>query len=209
MEALSTLNIKTTMSKRHDILLNNKKISGNAQRIHKNHVLHHGTILFDTDLEKLEKSLDVKDKVIYSKATKSVRSQVTNIKKNMREEMDTEEFQERLIKILSNDYRDDEILLTNEDFVRINRKTEEKFRKWEWNYGESPKFTVNNHIENTSGIWDVEIIVKDGLILECNVIKNGKEMLYNLIGLRYEIDILDVTIYELTKKDIYCLFFKK
>jgi len=208
MEALSILNINTSMSKRHDILLDDKKISGNAQRIHKKHVLHHGTILFDTDLVKLEKSLDVKNNAIYSKATKSVRSQVTNIKENMCEDMNTEEFQEHLIKILSNDYSDDEILLTDEDFFRINKKVNEKFMKWEWNYGESPKFTVNKHVDNDNDIWDVKIIVNNGLILECNLIKNGKEILYNLTGLRYEIDVLDANICGLTKNDIYCLFFK-
>lgn len=62
-----------------DIVIGDKKISGNAQSIKKKRVLHHGTLLFDSDLEAFRNSLKPTKGVFESKAVKSVRSSVTNI----------------------------------------------------------------------------------------------------------------------------------
>jgi len=80
IKALSSLGITATLSGRNDIEINGKKISGNAQCNRGGRVLHHGTLLFDSDLDILSGILRVDKEKIESKAVKSVRVRVGNIK---------------------------------------------------------------------------------------------------------------------------------
>lgn len=59
IEALKQVGIVSKFCPTSDIALkrNNKKISGNAQKRSKKFILHHGTILYDFDLKKIEQYL--------------------------------------------------------------------------------------------------------------------------------------------------------
>ena len=207
MEVLAKLGLKTTMSKRHDILYKSKKISGNAQRIHKNRVLHHGTLLFDADLEYLTQSLRSSMKSIQSKAIESVRSHVTNIKEELNQDMTASEFKEFIIKSISNDYQDEEIKLTDFDHNEIEKRVNDKFLSWQWNYGESPTFKFHNKTSASGNEWSVDIRVKDGLIEYCDLRKNNKPFSHHLIGTRYDIVYLCEKNNFLDRASLLNLFF--
>lgn len=96
IDALDSMGVKATLSGRNDILVGDKKISGNAQRVVGGRVLHHGTILFDSDLTVLSDVLSVDPEKISSKALKSVRSRVTNIRELLSTPMTVGEFAERI-----------------------------------------------------------------------------------------------------------------
>ena len=80
VKALSKFGIMAEFTGRNDITIDRKKFSGNAQYVTRNRILHHGTLLFDSDLSVLSKALNVKPEKIKSKGIKSVKSRVTNIK---------------------------------------------------------------------------------------------------------------------------------
>lgn len=94
VNALRSLNLDAELSGRNDIMINGKKISGNAQFSKNGRVLHHGTILFDSDLSVLSSALHVDPSKISAKAIKSVRARVTNIKKELSLEIDVLEFRD-------------------------------------------------------------------------------------------------------------------
>ena len=75
IKALEKLGLKAEFTGRNDITLDGKKFSGNAQYVTKKRILHHGTLLFDSDLTVLTKALNVKAEKISSKGIKSVKSQ--------------------------------------------------------------------------------------------------------------------------------------
>lgn len=77
--ALRAFDIHPVFESPSNILLNNKKVSGNAQARRKNVVLHHGTILVNADLGLLVKALDVPNLVITVKGVSSKKSLVTNL----------------------------------------------------------------------------------------------------------------------------------
>jgi len=56
-----------------------RKISGTAQRVKGEYILHHGTLMFDVDIEILEKVLTPDPKKLTVKGIKSIRSRVCNI----------------------------------------------------------------------------------------------------------------------------------
>jgi len=77
--ALNQMEIPAEFNSRNDLSIEGKKISGNAQYIRKGKCLHHGTLLFNTNLDQLVMALRVSSDKIESKGIKSIRSRVTNI----------------------------------------------------------------------------------------------------------------------------------
>jgi lipoate-protein ligase A len=104
LEALKKLNINAKLSGRNDLLVDDKKISGNAQFNKGNRVLHHGTLLFDTNIDVLCQVLKVDEEKIKSKAIKSVRSRVANLKSLLNEEMNSDDFISAISRHIINKY---------------------------------------------------------------------------------------------------------
>ena len=104
VDALLSLSLNAELSGRNDILIDGKKVSGNAQFARGSRVLHHGTILFDSDLTVLSSVLRVDPSKINAKAIKSVRTRVTNVKDELKNDISISEFRsiiaERLKKML-------------------------------------------------------------------------------------------------------------
>ena len=97
ISALKTLGLDAEFKGRNDLLLGGAKFSGNAQRVYKNHaginkIMHHGTILFDSDMGRLSEVLNADEKKIKSKGVKSVKSRVTNLRPHLKKDMAPEEF---------------------------------------------------------------------------------------------------------------------
>ncbi len=85
----------------------------------KERFLHHGTILFDTNLENLVRSLNVTDEKIISKGIQSVRERVTNIRPFLTNDMDSNYFRDKMIEILKGDMEQE--VLNETDLTQIDR----------------------------------------------------------------------------------------
>ena len=97
IESLKTLGIDAKLSGRNDLTVNDRKFSGNAQHTVGDRVLHHGTLLFDGNLDVLTSALNVDEEKLKAKAVKSVRSRVVNLKTIINRDIDVNQF----IKIIS------------------------------------------------------------------------------------------------------------
>lgn len=129
--------------------------------------MHHGTLLFDVNIEDLAEALNVSADKIESKGIKSIRSRVGNIREFLKEDMTIDEFRERLQRRLSNDYESEEIKLPEEAILRISETARDKFASWAWTYGESPPFNYRFEKRFPGGKVGVFIHIKEGLIREC------------------------------------------
>ena len=76
IDALASLGITAEQSGRNDIEWKGKKISGNAQYVSEGRVLHHGTLLFDTDVETMSAVLRVDKEKVALRAVPSHRGRV-------------------------------------------------------------------------------------------------------------------------------------
>ena len=92
LRALAELGIRAELSGRNDLLVDGRKFSGNAQYSANGKTLHHGTLLFDSDLTVLSDVLRPDEEKIRSKAVRSVRSRVTNLAPLLQKECQTGEF---------------------------------------------------------------------------------------------------------------------
>ncbi len=164
-KTLSSLGIETTYSHRDDLLLDGKKISGNAQHIfqQKKRVLHHGTLLYNCQLTNLSNALHSEGQY-EDKAVKSVRSLVTNIKEyhNFGE---TQDFLVKFINELSTSFGAAQFLSENET-QRIDQIKKEKFEQEEWILGYSPKYIHRRSVSLNNKNFKLYLFVDKGIVME-------------------------------------------
>lgn len=165
IDALENLNIHAEFSGRNDLLINNQKFSGNAQYNYKNKVMHHGTLLFSSEINDLSSALKVKPSKFQGKSVKSVKSRVTNISDHLKKDMTVLEFKSYLMNFInSKDENNHFYELSEEDINEINKLVEEKYNTWQWNFGHSPKYALNNEIRYPGGNIEFSLNVEKGLI---------------------------------------------
>ena len=168
VDLLGELGIKAEFNSRNDLAIDGKKFSGNAQYIFKKKILHHGTLLFNSEMEELVNSLKVSKDKIESKGLKSIKSRVANIKDHIGEDSKIKEvsdFKDALFEHMKNRMEEfQEYVLTENDRKEIEKLKKEKYDKWEWNYGESPEADIHRQRKYTAGKVESYIKLKDGLI---------------------------------------------
>ena len=92
ISVLSEMGVEARLGGRNDIECGGLKISGNAQYADGGRLLHHGTLLFDVDVEKMSLALKVdKEKLAY-RAVKSCRARVTNLRQMLGSNLNAEDF---------------------------------------------------------------------------------------------------------------------
>lgn len=161
---LSSLGLNAQSSGRNDITVDGKKVSGVAQRIYKNRILHHGCILFDADTSVLSGALHADPAKFLSKSVKSVSSRVVNIRSLLSEKITMEEFK-RLVKKELTGAGAAELSLPESALSEIAGIAEEKYRSWDWTYGHSPACTFRNKKRFPGGTVEVCLDVKNGVIV--------------------------------------------
>lgn len=182
LAALQSLGVPAQFSGRNDLTIEDKKFSGNAQYWAKDRLLHHGTILFNSDLSVVQEALNVKPAKLESKGIKSVRSRVTNIYPYLARPMTTAEFKDALLEhmLAGGEYENYE--LTLEDLDRVHKIKAERYAKWDWNYGRSPAFAIEKSQRFPGGHLNLKFNVKNGLIKEIRIFGDffGKKDIHSL-----------------------------
>jgi lipoate-protein ligase A len=165
VDALKQLGLEATTSGRNDLLIYDKKISGNAEHVFKKRVLHHGTLLFDSKLDHLKQALKVDLSRFKDKSVQSNRSIVTNISEHLQEKITIDEFADFLFENISGSYSEkQEYQFSDADKSTIQKLRDEKYFQWEWIYGYSPKYVYSNSISVSTGKLDFSIWVEKGII---------------------------------------------
>ena len=225
VKALNELGVPAVLEGRNDILVEGRKISGNAQFATKGRMFSHGTLMFDSEIEHVVAALNVNKEKIESKGIKSIRSRVANISEYLKEEMTMEQFKEHILRSI---FDVDDIKnvpkheLTEEDWKNVYELSKNRYQKWEWNYGKSPAFNMKVSHKFPSGLLDVRLDVKKGIIENCKIygdffgIGEVEDIEKALIGVRHNredvaeaLKNLDIPYYlgKITKEDFINLIY--
>ncbi len=164
VNALGRLGIEATTSGRNDLLVDGLKISGNAEHVYKNRVLHHGTLLFNSDLGNLGQALKVVPGKYESKAVQSNRSPVANISQFLKSPMTKEEFMRFLLDVQLENPETRFYSLNNNDTLKIEKLKSEKFSAWEWNFGYSPRYSFSYETKMNGKWLNINLLVEKGII---------------------------------------------
>ena len=171
VEALKKMGLEVRLGKRNELLLKGLKISGTASHVFKQRVLHHGTLLFSSEMGKLSAALKSDKERFTDRAVKSVRSRVTNISDHLKESIDVEMFQERILAHMLQNFKDARpYQLGRTDIVEIKALRDSKYSTWEWNFGYSPKYQFCRSISFKGGSLELHMNVVKGVIKELKIV---------------------------------------
>lgn len=197
IDTLADIGITAQLHGRNDISIDGRKFSGNSQVVWKDRILHHGTIMVDVNTEVLSNALKVKASKIESKGVKSVRKRVTNINSHLSNPIEPSSF----LELLANHVKDTNKLrtyhLSSNDLNAIDKLSHEKYRRYDWVYGESPNYNFKKEVQIPAGRIEFVLNIKNGIIEDANIygdffgIRDANEVAKMLVGIRH------------TKKDIY------
>ena len=161
---LYKLGIDAKATGRNDILIDGKKVSGNAFYHIPGHSIVHGTMLYDTNMENMVGAITPTDAKLLSKGVKSVRQHIALLKDYIN--ISIEDFKIFVRKNLC----DKEITLSEEDVKKIE-EIELEYHSYEFIYGNNPRYSINKkgRIDNV-GDFDIRIEMKNGIIKKINML---------------------------------------
>jgi lipoate-protein ligase A len=179
IDAISEFGITSKFSGRNDILVNGKKISGNAYYYDDDMCLHHGTLLIDADLTKLAQYLTVSKKKLISKGINSVVSRVVNLKEinsNISVKAISLAIQESFMK----NYGECKLNKINEESILDEKfdKLLQKYSSWEWIYGNSPMFEMIFDERFDWGEMQINAEIKDAIIKNVQIYSDSLNLVF-------------------------------
>ena len=171
LEVLKDLGVEDAKFEgRNDLTIGGKKFSGNAEHIFKNKVLHHGTLLFSSEMRDVSGALKVNPLKYKDRAVKSVPKRVTNINSHLKEDISLEQFTDKIMDYILANYENARMYeFTEEDFRAIEKIKQEKYGKWEWNFGYSPDYNFKQGVRSDGGLIEMNMNVSEGNIKEVKI----------------------------------------
>jgi lipoate-protein ligase A len=206
IETINDCGIQVRKNERHNLFIDDNKITGTAAHLSRKKVIHHGTILFRSSLNNLKKVLENNYPKYIDKSIKSVPSPVTNIHQHLAQKVDLTTFTcllEKKIKSRFNvqmDYH-----LSSTDLYEVELIKNKKYKSWEWNFGYSPDYVYKNNICTKNSEITTELIVKKGIIKKAFISKDHFPIieLSNMIeNLPHQYNNISEILYQ-TRQDIF------
>ncbi|MCP2036186.1 lipoate-protein ligase A [Planomicrobium sp. HSC-17F08] len=201
VHALQSLGVNAELSGRNDLMVEGRKVSGNAQFSTRGRMFSHGTLMFDTEVDAVVSALKVSKEKIESKGIKSIRSRVANISEFLKEPMTVTEFRSAILASLFDGEENIRYWeLTDQDWENIRQLSKERYGNWDWNYGKSPKFNVKHSHRFPVGGIDVRLQVENGIVKDANIygdffgVGDVAEIEHAITGVKYERASLDEAI---------------
>lgn len=191
VEMLRKLGVPATASGRNDIMIGDRKVSGNAFYHIPGRSIVHGTMLYDTNMQNMVGAITPSDEKLVSKGINSVRQHITLLKDHI--EMDIEAFK----TFVKNDLCSREVVLDKAAMNEISL-IEEEYLTPEFIYGNNPRYNIQcqGRIEDV-GDFVVNIEMKHDVIKDVDI--KGDYFLVGDIGQQVIAPLIDR---HLTKEDL-------
>ncbi|MBE6908816.1 MAG: lipoate--protein ligase [Ruminococcaceae bacterium] len=142
VRTLEGFGVHAEVNGRNDITIDGKKFSGNSQYLRQGRVMHHGTILFDSDLSVVADALRVDESKLRAKGVRSVRSRVTNVRPYLPDGVTLAEFRAALLQNILRETPGSAYVPTPADEAAVDALCAERYGTYDWNYGASPECTL-------------------------------------------------------------------
>lgn len=134
VEGLRKLGLPAEFKPINDIVVNGKKVSGNAQTRRGGMILQHGTVLLEADVKKMFSILKVPDEKIRDKMIAAVEERVTSVEREAKKKIGFKETKAAMIKAFKEGFDLAEGELSKEELGKAAELSKSKYSKREWNF---------------------------------------------------------------------------
>lgn len=177
LEAVRAHGISAEFTGRNDIVTSEgRKFSGNAFRFSGSKGLMHGTLLLDTDSEKMSRYLQVSPAKMKSKGVNSVRSRVINLIE-LNENITPDSVKNALKEAFRAEYGTLTIEIDYDEacFPDEISKLYQKYASWQWRLGETPQFDISHETRFDWGCFDISFSADKGYISQIEVFTDAMD----------------------------------
>ena len=193
IDFLISLDVEARFEGKNDLKVNGLKISGNAEHVQHNRVLHHGTLLYSTFLDQLRNSLRKDTSCYMTRAVESNPSSVTNLNREIKGFKDIYEFRSAMMDYFMKYFHTTDIYEIPAQLTRDAMSlADSKYRSWEWNWAYGPEYVFIKEFGFSGKQIFCRLSVKDGIIHDCLIEGSSKlsSTAEKLIGARHMVDDL-------------------
>ena len=191
-EAVRSLGVPAERSGRNDILAAGRKFSGNAFYKNGKQAYHHGTLLVDVDMDRLNRYLSPSKAKLQAKGVDSVRSRVVNLRE-LAPGITVEALKAALRVSFGRVYGHCVHPLADAqlDLGRIQALTARN-RSWEWNFGQKLPFTFEREARFPWGSLHIQLQITEGIIRQAKLYSDAMDWSFapaaerQLTGCRFE-----------------------
>lgn len=163
VEYLNGKGVKAEFTGRNDIIVDGRKISGNAQYKDRELMIHHGSIIYQDSPIDIGRLLTPAKLKLAKKSLTSVKSRITSLKSMMN--MDISDFIEELKSYIRSYYHiDDEYVLSDDELEKVEEIRKNKYANDEWTYGRYGKFDKVHSFASDSCVMDIYLKSHDDAI---------------------------------------------
>lgn len=189
----SKFDLETEYHGRNILIAGGKKFSGHVRTRIGNKLLHHGTILFSSNLKSLTNALKVNNNKYHDNTLRSTHENVTNLSEHIPEGTSLEEFENLFTNYIRNAYPDSKPMeLSHEDIEGVQKLVDEKYSTYLWNYGPQVDFTLKKSYNSIKSNLDLYILLEEETIKNIRICgdffsqKDLKDIEENLIECKFE-----------------------
>lgn len=168
LNALRHIGIPCEFSGRNDLLSGGRKFSGNAFCSRKNIRQHHGTLLVNADLTRLNNYLSVDPRKLQAKGVKSVRSRVCNLSE-IKEDLTADILLEALKAAYRENYGDYTMISDGDIDAASLKKYIDKQKSDQWRLGNTPRFDAEIENRFVWGNVQIQLTLKNGIVERAQV----------------------------------------
>jgi lipoate-protein ligase A len=176
IDFLASQGVTAIFEGKNDLKVEGLKISGNAEHVYHNRVLHHGTLLFNSSLNVLRNTLRRDPSCYTTKAVVSNPSSVKNLNTGLPGFNDIFEFRSTLMNYsMSNLSESVEYHLSKEEINEAEGLAESKYKTWEWNWAYGPEYQFDNRFEFRGDMVSCRLYVREGTIRD-SILEGSSEL---------------------------------
>jgi len=177
IRALAKLSIKAYLQGKSNLAIDGLKFSGNAEHVFRNKVLHHGTLLYNTDLKILRECIRPGHFDYLDRAIRSSDSKIANLNQHLPEDFSLQDFRDLLIRQIKEDNPlIKEYAFNSHDKSMIQELAHSKYMSREWNFSYSPKYELIKEFMLEDDTIRLEMGTEKGSISKIIFYKNGVEV---------------------------------
>jgi lipoate---protein ligase len=177
IEFLVSMGINARFEGKNDIKVDGLKISGNAEHVHRNRVLHHGTLLFSSSMDLLKNSIRTDKSSYVTRGVDSNPASVMNLCERLKKLKDIREFSDEMIRHFSATIPNLGLYyLSPEETEEAISLAETKYKSWEWNFAYGPEYLFKNAFLFEDELHCCILSIKNGIIVKCTIDGSSKMM---------------------------------
>lgn len=198
--------IETELSGRNDLLADGRKFSGNAFYRAKGKAYHHGTILINADLERMQKYLTPPKAKLSAKGVKSVGARVVNLSE-LSEGLTCQDMKTYMLSAFEKVYGMKAVQVKDTETQKVKLLADE-YSSWNFLYGSTIPFSASAESHFSWGHARLLLQISEGIIANAQLFTDAMDgnlseiVCHSITNCRFELNTIEKALSKVLSQNL-------